>query len=242
MTLDCTKINLKQNDTGDQVLELQKGLKQLGYYTSVNGHYLKLDGIFGQYTTAAVKKFQRDTGHTPDGVFGPKTCPDFNKKLGIKDTPEQTEKKEDKKADNQKVETEKDTEIIIDAKKYNVIPASMANLTVEGIHLIAESVSEKDTLGRETQWVHNTMMNGNILFSAGTPVVSTIEVTFHLHFDQYKKLINALTLIQNKKQCKVITELFDSGRYFITFTKTYDSIDEFKVTMKLMKSLRALED
>lgn len=77
MTLNCTNINLKQGSKGAQVTELQQGLKKLGYYKP------SVDGNFGPVTHNAVRAFQRATGHSDDGVFGPKTCPDFNKKLQV---------------------------------------------------------------------------------------------------------------------------------------------------------------
>jgi len=52
---------------GTDVLELQKMLLALGYYT--NG----LDGIFGQLTQEAVIKFQKDHKLKPDGICGPIT-------------------------------------------------------------------------------------------------------------------------------------------------------------------------
>lgn len=51
---------------GDKVTQLQRDLTKLGYP-------LKDDGIFGQNTDAAVKKFQRDHGLEPDGIVGSKT-------------------------------------------------------------------------------------------------------------------------------------------------------------------------
>ena len=78
-TFDCPKILLqeKSKDT-ENVKLLQTMLKALGYYTR------QVDGDFGPYTTQAVKAFQTKTGHTPDGVFGPKTCPDLNKQYTAK--------------------------------------------------------------------------------------------------------------------------------------------------------------
>jgi len=78
-TFDCPKILLqeKSKDT-ENVKLLQTMLKALGYYTR------QVDGDFGPYTTQAVKAFQTKTGHTPDGVFGPKTCPDLNKQYTVK--------------------------------------------------------------------------------------------------------------------------------------------------------------
>ena len=77
-SLKCDNINLKKNSKGDEVKTLQTMLSSLGYYTR------QVDGDFGDYTEAAVKQFQKDTGHTDDGVFGPKTCPDLNKKYSEK--------------------------------------------------------------------------------------------------------------------------------------------------------------
>ena len=78
--IDCTKVSLKNGSKGEQVTVLQQMLNKLGYYTK------KIDGDFGYYTGLAVKAFQRKTGHTADGWFGTKTCPDlkkvFNEKYG----------------------------------------------------------------------------------------------------------------------------------------------------------------
>ncbi len=53
-----------QGSTGEPVLQIQKALQERGYYTG------KLDGIYGKLTTAAVKKFQTDTGLRVDGIVG----------------------------------------------------------------------------------------------------------------------------------------------------------------------------
>ena len=63
----------KYGSTGEEVRQIQKKLKSLGYYTGT------VDGIFGSGTRAAVKAFQRDCGLTVDGIAGPKTL----KYLGI---------------------------------------------------------------------------------------------------------------------------------------------------------------
>jgi len=53
--------------TGSEVRELQKRLKQLGYYTG------SIDGDFGAATDKAVKAFQKANGLTADGKVGSKT-------------------------------------------------------------------------------------------------------------------------------------------------------------------------
>lgn len=58
---------LRRNDTGDDVANLQKRLKELGYYTSL------VDGSYGNGTVAAVTAFQQQHGLTADGVAGSRT-------------------------------------------------------------------------------------------------------------------------------------------------------------------------
>ena len=52
---------------GQDVLELQKALKQMGYYN------FNLDGKYGKITENAVIKFQIDKGLRIDGIAGPET-------------------------------------------------------------------------------------------------------------------------------------------------------------------------
>ena len=58
---------LKQGSTGGEVKELQRRLKQWGYYTGT------VDGIYGAKTVEAVKYFQRKNGLTADGIAGKAT-------------------------------------------------------------------------------------------------------------------------------------------------------------------------
>jgi putative chitinase len=58
---------LREGSTGDQVIELQTRLKELGFDPGV------VDGDFGPKTTAAVRDFQRSKGLEDDGVVGPQT-------------------------------------------------------------------------------------------------------------------------------------------------------------------------
>jgi N-acetylmuramoyl-L-alanine amidase len=57
---------LRRGDTGLVVKILQKLLNAYGYN-------LKVDGIFGEKTEAAVKGFQKKYSLTVDGIAGPKT-------------------------------------------------------------------------------------------------------------------------------------------------------------------------
>lgn len=58
---------LKQGSSGGEVKEVQKKLKQWGYYKG------SVDGVFGAGTKAAVIAFQKKNGLTADGVVGKAT-------------------------------------------------------------------------------------------------------------------------------------------------------------------------
>ena len=58
---------LKQGATGGEVKELQRRLKQWGYYKG------SVDGVYGKGTVEAVKLFQRKNGLTADGIAGKST-------------------------------------------------------------------------------------------------------------------------------------------------------------------------
>lgn len=66
---------LKQGSYGPQVVELQQGLKTLGYYSGA------VDGLFGPITRQAVINFQRDYGLIVDGIVGPQTAQALQKAL-----------------------------------------------------------------------------------------------------------------------------------------------------------------
>lgn len=58
---------LKQGSSGGEVKQVQKKLKQWGYYKG------SVDGVFGAGTKAAVIAFQKKNGLTADGVVGKAT-------------------------------------------------------------------------------------------------------------------------------------------------------------------------
>ena len=58
---------LRQGSSGGEVKELQRRLKQWGYYSGA------VDGVYGPATVEAVKYFQRKNGLTADGVAGKST-------------------------------------------------------------------------------------------------------------------------------------------------------------------------
>ena len=59
---------LKRGSRGDEVVTLQKKLKQWDYYDG------SVDGVFGAGTEKAVQYFQRKNGLVADGIVGTKTA------------------------------------------------------------------------------------------------------------------------------------------------------------------------
>jgi L,D-transpeptidase ErfK/SrfK len=74
--------------TGDDVLELQERLSELGYY---NG---KLSGVFDEKTCEAVKKIQKDSNMNPTGEVGPATWEILSKGIEAPPVTTNTSKKE----------------------------------------------------------------------------------------------------------------------------------------------------
>ena len=60
-------VTLRKGSKGSEVTRLQNALKALGYYS------LKVDGIYGKGTVAAVKAYQKAAGLKTDGIAGPQT-------------------------------------------------------------------------------------------------------------------------------------------------------------------------
>ncbi|MGN0755171.1 MAG: peptidoglycan-binding protein [Aristaeellaceae bacterium] len=81
MVLLCTSsafaLTLRYSQQSDDVADLQRALKQLGYYTKT------IDGTYGSGTLSAVKRFQKANGLTADGVAGPLTLAKLEALTGI---------------------------------------------------------------------------------------------------------------------------------------------------------------
>ncbi len=77
MTASGFALTLRYPQRNDDVADLQRALKQLGYYTKT------VDGSYGSGTKAAVRTFQKANGLTADGVAGPKTLAKIETLTGI---------------------------------------------------------------------------------------------------------------------------------------------------------------
>jgi len=79
-------LTLKVGDFGDEVVELQALLKELGFFT-----YPQNTGYFGVITETAVKDFQTAYGLIPDGIVGTKTRELLNNDNRVPVTPNNPE-------------------------------------------------------------------------------------------------------------------------------------------------------
>ena len=68
LPLAADAASLRKGASGDEVVTLQKKLKQWGYYTGA------VDGVFGSGTEKAVRLFQQKNSLAVDGVVGTKTA------------------------------------------------------------------------------------------------------------------------------------------------------------------------
>lgn len=76
--VETKRTYLSQGDQGDDVLQLQKSLKKLGFDP------IYLDGIFGPATYRALIRFQRYARISVDGIAGPETWEALNNSEGVK--------------------------------------------------------------------------------------------------------------------------------------------------------------
>ena len=233
-TFDCTNINLKKYSKGAQVTLLQTHLKTLGYYTTYQGSYLKIDGDFGPYTELAVKAFQKATGHTQDGVFGPKTCPSLNelilKKEGI--TNSTTGSTVSPVSPTITKVTSNPNQI--DTTK-NVISPLESDISVQGIYFIATSI-KYNTPFRNGDWKRTKMRdNSNLLYQdLENPRQYTIETS--LTIKEYNQLKNELYKLGNQV-CKVVSNLLESGMYTFEITGLEkQKLTDMKITFELIEA------
>lgn len=233
-TLNCTNIDLKNGSDGPEVTLLQTHLKTLGYYTYHNGSYLKIDGIFGTYTEMAVKKFQKDTNHTQDGVFGPKTCPDLNKKIleknGIIATNTTTGSSTQTTSQNTTTSSSYVNKYKINTAN-NVFKSSESNITIQGLYFIASKLKRTNEL-RSPDWKTLEMMDGSDYDYIGRENALKYSIEVYLTRDKYKKIRPELQKLAYQV-CTVSTDLFPSGQYSVKVSPDDETVNELKITIDL---------
>lgn len=230
---DCPNVWIEPNKTNntEHVRLLQTHLKTLGYYTSVGGVELKIDGDYGQYTIAAVKAFQKATGHNDDGVFGPATCPDLNKAINATKTLEAS------KAETTKKTEEVNKEIVIEADKYQFLPPGFkGNFHIDNVHFVSSAVepTRRHTRGN---WQTMELMNNGLYTYEGHSQPLEFDVTCYIRYNDYRTVKPALDLMY-LKPCSVNGSGLTTGTYVVSYNIVHEYRHWWKLTFHLLQYLQ----
>lgn len=239
-TLDCSDARgLKRGDKGEKVTLLQTHLRTLGYYVKIDGYTLKVDGDYGVYTEKAVKAFQKATGNSQDGWFGPKTCKSLNSKIGVdaaKAT--STTSSDSSKGTSSKSVPDKVVKPVdpykVDVKK-NVFRSDTSNLSVDGIYLIVSNVTFTNEWKAPT-WKRIDLMNGGQYKYLGNVAPREFSVDCIMTKAEFNKLSNEFYKMLHR-ECKVVTDLFPSGTYTLDISLSYQNVRSRKVTIKFTECI-----
>lgn len=235
-TFDCSKVNIKQGARGSQVTLLQTHLQTLGYYLKApDGSKLVVDGKYEKYTIAAVKEFQRKTGHSDDGWFGPKTCSSLNEKIlahyNIKTTPASTTTTTKTTAST--TSTSANTYL----NKYkvntqnNVISSNNANITIQGLYFRIGNLKRSVELNSpEVKTIE--LMDGSDYDYLSSEKALQYTFDTYLSRSEYSKIRPELNKL-GYQVCNVSTSLFPSTTYWVKVTPDESSVDEIKISFEI---------
>lgn len=230
-TFNCETISLKKGSKGAQVTLLQTHLKTLGYYVTYNNRTLKVDGDFGTYTEWAVKKFQKDTGHTQDGWFGPKTCKSLNEKInkenGVSTT---TNSSTTSSSSSSSASSTANYNLPrVDTSK-NVFSTAESNLSIEGINLIMSDITFNQAY-KSPAWKSIAMMQGNYNYLTDIQPLK-YTVVCYLSNKQYKQLESEFVKM-GQLVCNVVSEEIRTGKYKVSVEVANQKKTYKKVTFTL---------
>lgn len=241
-TLDCSDARgLKRGDKGEKVTLLQTHLKTLGYYVKIDGYTLKVDGDYGVYTEKAVKAFQKATGNSQDGWFGPVTCKSLNSKIGVdnaKATSTTSSGGSSAKGTSSASVPAKVVKPVdpykVDVKK-NVFRSDTSNLSIDGIYLIVSNVTFT-TEWKAPSWKRIDLMNGGQYKYLGNVAPREFSVDCIMTKAEFNKLSNEFYKMLHR-ECKVVTDLFPSGTYTLDISLAYQNVRSRKVTIKFTECI-----
>ncbi len=226
--INCETVNLKKGDKGDTVTLLQTYLKELGYYNAT------IDGDFGSVTENAVIKLQNATKHTPDGNFGPKTCPSLKSLI---DTKRKDEKKDDEKKEREKLAEKKRRELEAKKRKEeeerrkkrikemntilnNFFRYRDYNIIINNIHFISSSVELTNNISGTT-WQSLEMMGDKTYIYQGHTQPTEYDITIPLPVFIYNKIKKHFKDHFLSAPVMVTGTGVETGNYVITITKAY---------------------
>lgn len=237
--IDCNSLignPLKLGSKGEKVKVLQTHLKTLKYYTEVNGIQLKIDGDYGKFTVDAVIKLQGDTGHSQDGEFGHKTCPDLNKKIqeleGIKTTTPTTQTTTTPTTTSGTVAKTpaKVNPYVIDTSK-NVYSKDFANVHIQGLHLVCANLKRTNEL-TTPEWKTIELVDGSDYDYLSREKPLQYQLECYLSWSNYSQLKSELAKL-GRQPCKVSSWMFPYGLYTVKVVVDDSGPTEVKLTIDL---------
>ena len=203
---DCTTIDLREKDKGELVTRLQTLLKQLGYYVKYNGRNLVVDGYFGPYTAWAVRNFQGDTGHSRDAWVGSKTCKSLNEKIQALNATNSSS------SSSSSTTSSSVSSSVAKHKIQNVYTAEEGNIHIEGVHLIATSVTPT-THFKNGNWKYLELTNDDFYPYKGHSQQREYSVECYLSHEQFRHIEYDLELLSDKP-CRVVSDTMITPGYY----------------------------
>jgi YVTN family beta-propeller protein len=170
---------LKKRDRGAEVMELQKTLRNIGYYSN------EITGIYDQKTFEGVKKFQAEKGLKVDGIVGSKTLAALKKSSENSQSQETakaptTAKKEETKVVEKK-ETKDSTKVVTAKKEESTKSVNTNGMTLK--KTISGKISPKSVVysGKGLFFAQNMMYSHTItVYDREFNLVKTIPDTINL--------------------------------------------------------------
>jgi len=172
---------LKKRDRGAEVTELQKTLKNIGYYSN------EITGIYDQTTFESVKKFQADKGLKVDGIVGRKTLGALKKSSETSQSqesekaPTTAQKEETKVVTTEKKETKDSTKVVTAKKEETAKSLNTNGMTLK--KTISGKISPKSVVysGKGLFFAQNMMYSHTItVYDREFNLVKTIPDTINL--------------------------------------------------------------
>lgn len=172
---------LKKRDRGAEVTELQKTLKNIGYYSN------EITGIYDQTTFDSVKKFQADKGLKVDGIVGSRTLIALKKSSQnyqsqeFAKAPTTAKKEVTKVVTTEKKETKESTKVVTAKKEESTKSVNTNGMTLK--KTISGKISPKSVVysGKGLFFAQNMMYSHTItVYDREFNLVKTIPDTINL--------------------------------------------------------------
>ena len=119
--------------------------------------------------------------------------------------------------------------------KNNIFPNWMANLNIDGILLVASSVT-RTTPYNSGDWKNIGLMNGKNYFYKDRPSPREFSVDCYVFNEEFPTINVELTKME-ERICNVVSTQFPSGKYVVKVSIADEKVNSKKVTLKFTEYL-----